>query len=102
MSIWHLRADPNTRFRDLGADHYDRHFDTNAKKRNHVRQLEALGYRLRDGRANMGVSLLSGKPTLSETLTLDTLNAALDGNGALQQYLWDGPEPEKRVAALKN
>ncbi len=44
--IWHLLADPNTRFRDLGADHYDRHFDTNAKKRNHVRQLEALGYRV--------------------------------------------------------
>jgi transposase len=44
--IWHLLADPETRFRDLGADHYDRHFDTSAKKRNHVRQLDALGYRV--------------------------------------------------------
>ena len=22
--IWHLLADPNARFEDLGADHYDR------------------------------------------------------------------------------
>ncbi|MGH3099853.1 MAG: IS110 family transposase [Thermoleophilia bacterium] len=42
--IWHLLADPDTRFHDLGADHYDRHVNTRAKRRNHVRQLEALGY----------------------------------------------------------
>jgi transposase len=46
MIIWHLLADPNTRFHDLGADHYDRHLNTLAKQRNHVRQLEALGYRV--------------------------------------------------------
>ena len=44
--IWHLLADPDTRFHDLGADHYDRHVNTHAKRRNHVRQLEALGYRV--------------------------------------------------------
>jgi transposase len=44
--IWHLLADPDTRFHELGADHYDRHVNTHAKKRNHVRQLEALGYRV--------------------------------------------------------
>jgi transposase len=44
--IWHLLADPDTRFHDLGADHYDRHANTLAKRRNHVRQLEALGYRV--------------------------------------------------------
>ena len=44
--IWHLLADPNTRFHKLGADHYDRHVNTHAKRRNHVRQLEALGYRV--------------------------------------------------------
>ena len=43
--IWHLLADPETRFHDLGADHYDRHVNTAAKKRSHIRQLEALGYR---------------------------------------------------------
>ena len=29
--IWHLLADPDTRFHDLGADHYDRHVNTDAK-----------------------------------------------------------------------
>ncbi len=42
--IWHLLADPETRFNDLGADHFTRHVNTDAKKRNHIRQLEALGY----------------------------------------------------------
>ena len=44
--IWHLLADPDTHFHDLGADHYDRHVNTQTKRRNHVRQLEALGYRV--------------------------------------------------------
>ena len=44
--IWHLLADPETRFNDLGADHFARHVNTETKKRNHVRQLEALGYRV--------------------------------------------------------
>lgn len=42
--IWHLLADPEARFEDLGADHYDRRVSTTAKKRSHVRGLEALGY----------------------------------------------------------
>jgi transposase len=42
--IWHLLADPDTRFHDLGADHYDRHLNTAAKTRNHIRQLGALGF----------------------------------------------------------
>jgi transposase len=44
--IWHLLADPDSRFHELGADHYDRHVNTHAKRRNHVRELEALGYRV--------------------------------------------------------
>lgn len=44
--IWHLLADPDVCFADLGADHYDRHVNTQAKRRNHIRQLEALGYRV--------------------------------------------------------
>jgi transposase len=44
--IWHLLSDPGTRFTDLGADHFTRHVDTIQKKRNHIRQLEALGYRV--------------------------------------------------------
>ena len=44
--VWHLLADPHTRFHDLGPDHFDRHINANQKKRNHVRELEALGYRV--------------------------------------------------------
>jgi transposase len=44
--IWHLLADPETRFNDLGADYFTRHVNTETKKRQHVRQLEALGYRV--------------------------------------------------------
>ncbi len=42
--IWHLLSDPDTPFEDLGADHYDRHVSTTAKRRSHIRGLETLGY----------------------------------------------------------
>jgi transposase len=44
--IWHLLADPHARYVDLGPDHYTRSVNTEAKKRNHIRQLQALGYRV--------------------------------------------------------
>lgn len=44
--IWHLLSEPDARFHDLGADHYARSVNTEARKRNHIRQLEALGYRV--------------------------------------------------------
>ena len=44
--IWHLLSDPQTHFHDLGADFYDAHTDTERRKRNHVRQLEALGFKV--------------------------------------------------------
>ena len=42
--VWHLLADPATRYHDLGAGYYTRRIDQNRKTRSHVRQLEALGY----------------------------------------------------------
>jgi transposase len=42
--VWHLLADPTTRYTDLGADYHTRRTDLGKKTRNHVRQLEALGY----------------------------------------------------------
>jgi transposase len=42
--IWHLLADPAAPFRDLGAGYYASRTDTDRKTRNHVRQLEALGF----------------------------------------------------------
>ncbi len=42
--IWHLLADPAARYLDLGAGYYASRIDTERKTRNHIRQLEALGY----------------------------------------------------------
>jgi transposase len=41
--IFHLLADPEARFCDLGPGYYDTHIDRQRKIRNHIRQLEALG-----------------------------------------------------------
>jgi transposase len=42
--IWHLLADPEARYADLGSDYYQTRIDKNKKARSHIRQLEALGY----------------------------------------------------------
>jgi transposase len=44
--VWHLLADPTARFHDLGAGFYDTRINPERAKRNHVRQLEALGYKV--------------------------------------------------------
>jgi transposase len=41
--IYHLLADPGSRYRDLGPDYYDTRTDRDRKIRNHIRQLQALG-----------------------------------------------------------
>ncbi|MGV1015418.1 MAG: IS110 family transposase, partial [Methyloceanibacter sp.] len=40
--IWHLLSNPDAHFQDLGVDHYDRRVSTTAKRRTHLRGLEAL------------------------------------------------------------
>ena len=42
--IWHLLADPAARYQDLGSGYHASRLDTSKKVRNHIRQLEALGY----------------------------------------------------------
>jgi transposase len=42
--IWHLLADPTTRFHDLGPDYHTTKVNTDRKVRNLIRQLEALGH----------------------------------------------------------
>jgi transposase len=42
--VWHLLTDRAARYRDLGASYHASRIDQNRKVRNHVRQLEALGY----------------------------------------------------------
>jgi transposase len=44
--VWHLLSDPTLRFHDLGASFYDTRISPEHAKRNHVRQLAALGYRV--------------------------------------------------------
>jgi len=42
--VWHLLANDDARFTDLGPDHFTKHLNPDRHKRNHIRQLEALGY----------------------------------------------------------
>ncbi len=44
--IWHLLRDENSRFLDLGSGYYDSHVNLNRKMRNHVRELQHLGYKV--------------------------------------------------------
>jgi transposase len=44
--IWHLLADPSSRYADLGSDFYHTRINPERRKRNHIRQLEALGYKV--------------------------------------------------------
>ena len=42
--IWNLLANPGMRYHDLGVDFHTKRMDTERRTRNHIRQLEALGY----------------------------------------------------------
>lgn len=42
--VWHLLADPITRFHDLGSDYHATRITTERRVRGHIAQLTALGY----------------------------------------------------------
>ncbi len=42
--IWHLLSDPAARYADLGPGYYQARLDTDRKLRNHIRQIQALGF----------------------------------------------------------
>jgi transposase len=44
--IWQLLSDPEAQFHDLGPDFCATRLGADRTKRNHIRQLEALGYRV--------------------------------------------------------
>ena len=46
VAVWHLLNDPATPFVDLGPTWHIQHTDTARRRRNHVAQLEALGYKV--------------------------------------------------------
>ena len=43
---WHLLSDPEARFHDLGPNFYDQRLGTERAKLNHIRHLQALGYKV--------------------------------------------------------
>jgi transposase len=44
--VWHLLSDPQARYHDLGSDFHDKRINPERKKRTHIHQLEALGYKV--------------------------------------------------------
>jgi transposase len=42
--IWHLLSNPEARFTDLGYTYYQARTNTDRKLRNHMRQIQALGF----------------------------------------------------------
>lgn len=44
--VWHLLSDPQARYTDLGSDFFDRRINPERRKRAHIHQLEALGYKV--------------------------------------------------------
>jgi transposase len=44
--VWHLLADPTVGYQDLGPGFDDTRINAERRKRNHIRQLEALGYKV--------------------------------------------------------
>ena len=46
MIIWHLLSGPDAHYADLGPGFYDSRISNSRKMRNHIGQLEALGYKV--------------------------------------------------------
>lgn len=44
--VWHLLSDPQATYTDLGSDFFDRRTNPERRKRAHIHQLEALGYKV--------------------------------------------------------
>ena len=44
--IRHLLSDPEARYTDLGSDSYTNRINPERRKRTHIHQLEALGYKV--------------------------------------------------------
>ena len=44
--VWHLLSDDSTTYNDLGPDFYDAHHNRDRKRNQHIRELQALGYKV--------------------------------------------------------
>ncbi|WP_444678872.1 sulfatase-like hydrolase/transferase [Halomonas sp. E19] len=56
--------------------------------------LEAMGFTIDWHRAGLGVSLLSGEPTLLEAYSKTEINVRMREETALQERLWEGLAPQ--------
>ncbi len=56
--------------------------------------LEAMGFTIDWHRAGLGVSLLSGEPTLLESYSKTEINVRMREETALQERLWEGLAPQ--------
>ena len=50
--------------------------------------LDAMGYGLKNGRGNMGVSLLSDRPSMASQYGVEKLSSGIEGNRNLANWLW--------------
>jgi len=57
----HLLSDPETEYRDLGADYYDKQHDTRRRARSHARALERLGYKVTIQPLDPGIDPATGE-----------------------------------------
>jgi phosphoglycerol transferase len=57
--------------------------------------LEAMGFRIVEHQAGLGVSLLSPYPTLLERHDMQRINTRMREETALQEHLWDGLVPNR-------
>jgi transposase len=46
LIIWHLLSNPEARYTDLGYGYYQARTDVARKLRNHIRQIQALGFEI--------------------------------------------------------
>jgi phosphoglycerol transferase len=51
--------------------------------------LDIMGYELKDGRANLGISAFSNQQTLAEIYGQKQLNELFKSNQKLATFLWD-------------
>jgi len=75
-------------FTILGADYSGQYDKAGAAVDIFPTILEVLGFKIADNTAHLGRSLISAKPTLAQSLGLETLSAAFANNRDLQQRLW--------------
>ena len=64
--------------------------------------LELMGYKIAEGRANMGVSLLNEQPPLITKLGQEKLHRAFKQNHSLAGFLWDSKAFQKTFSSPIN